>query len=199
MFELVGLVFGVLGLTCGVCVSCWCWREVYIIYYITLLYYITIILLLYLILYSSILLLFPSSVLFPSCSSHLLSPSKYSFFLPSILPPPNSLIQSIRVGIWVHLLIFQTHPTIRPRMFYRSGWLRCVGLNTWGSCLRFELMFGVLRVFLCFECFGVIVRQLCGLFSVKVDFWRKVRYSSLFSGIWCFDPACFIGVDGWGV
>ena len=21
-----------------------------------------------------------------------------------------------------------------PRMFYRSGWLRCVGLNTWESC-----------------------------------------------------------------
>ena len=38
-------------------------------------------------------------------------------------------------------------------------------------------------VFLCFECFGVIVRQLCDLFIGKVDFWRKVRYSSLFSGI----------------
>ena len=54
----------------------------------------------------------------------------------------------------------------------------------------------------CFACFGDIWRQLCGLFSVKVDFWRKVRYSSVFPqnlSINNSDPACFIGVDGWGV
>ena len=43
----------------------------------------------------------------------------------------------------------------------------------------------------CFACFGDIWRQLCGLFSVKVDFWIKVRYSSVFREFWCFRLAFY--------
>ena len=41
---------------------------------------------------------------------------------PSIYP-----IHSIRVGIWISLFIFQSSDPLQiwPRMFYRSGWLRC--------------------------------------------------------------------------
>ena len=96
----------------------------YIILYLILYYYTYTII--YLILYSSILLLF---FLFSSSYSHPVPPIFYPLlFLFPISSSSNLLIQSIRVGTWVHLLIFQTHPTIRPRMFYRSGWLRCVGL-----------------------------------------------------------------------
>ena len=66
-----------------------------------------------------------SSVLFSSSLPHLI----YSLY--------NPLIQSIRVGSSLCLFIFQTHPRIiRPRMFYRSGWLRCVvRISIWfGFC-----------------------------------------------------------------
>ena len=102
-----------------------------------LLYYYIIHTLLYLLLYSIINLLFFCS-LFPSLpsSSVLLIQSirvgtyirvfifRCSFFpfFPFPSSPPN--IHSIRVGIWIRLFI--SHPNIRPRMFYRSGWLRCV-------------------------------------------------------------------------
>ena len=58
----------------------------------------------------------------------LLFQSSSSLLLSSLLP--NQLIQSIRVGTYISLFIFiWCSRTIRPRMFYRSGWLRCVGLK----------------------------------------------------------------------
>ena len=88
----------------------------------------------------------PSSVRFyslplfqsQSSSSHLLLnipiPSHLLFY--SSLPlqssplPLLSLIHSIRVGLYCWVLISSSllnipNQTIRPRMFYRSGWLRC--------------------------------------------------------------------------
>ena len=102
----------------------------YILYYIILLLLYTIsytILLLYSILYYTLLLFNPISSLpflpiIPILSPHLI----YSFY--------NHLIHSIRVGTYLRLFIFQT---IRPRMFYRSGWLRCVGF----ICVVFDSSF----------------------------------------------------------
>ena len=72
----------------------------------------------------------PSSSIPFSCSQSI------SLFPSSLLPsqyssPPNPLIHSIRVGSSIYLFIFSSdlsnipNQTIRPRMFYRSGWLRC--------------------------------------------------------------------------
>jgi hypothetical protein len=36
---------------------------------------------------------------------------------------------------YLHILIYI--PTIRPRTFYRSGWLRCDVFNSWESCFMF--------------------------------------------------------------
>ena len=125
MYKSIGL-----GLRCVVviCVLSWCdvrcifyYYILYIVYYI-ILYIIHILLLLYLIL-SYTILFFSSdlSPLFPSYSPPHLSSSLLLFLSSSVLyspiflpsPPSNSLIQSIRVGIWIHLFIFSSdHPNI---------------------------------------------------------------------------------------
>ena len=123
--------------------SCWMFRAGVtlglILYYYTLL-------LLYTILFSLPLLSF---FLFSSSDLSSLLPLSHS------LPCSFTIISfhSIRVGTYLRLFIFQQYPifpiTIWPRMFYRSGWLRCVGLISvvfwaaeryrWGfECLCFE-------------------------------------------------------------
>ena len=135
MFELVFV------LTLGVYVIIYYYYILYyyILYYYILYIYIYYYIISYLILYSS----FPSSVLFPN---------------------PHPLIHSIRVGVYCWILIsprclcsllipisslVYLSPGFWPRMFYRSGWLRCVGFNyvwcsvsgsglclSWCSCWR---------------------------------------------------------------
>ena len=126
-------------------VRCYIILLLYIIYYT---YYITIILLYYTyyyilyytppLIYSSLSPILSTSSSFPSFPFPILS-SSVLFFLFSFLLLPQSLppnIHSIRVGSSIYLLIFPSqYSQIWPRMFYRSGWLRCVGLNTWESCL----------------------------------------------------------------
>ena len=120
----------------GLCfelVRCWCIGFTlgviliytiiyYIIYYI--LYYYTYIIISYPILYSSLLLIYlpfySPSVLLPVLlsfpfSSYSPLPSHIPF---PPLPLPNPLIQSIRVGIWVYLLIlFQLYRCFDPACF----------------------------------------------------------------------------------
>ena len=53
-------------------------------------------------------------------------------------------IHSIRVGTYITLFIFYQYsiiPNIWPRMFYRSGWLRCVVRICIGFGLCFVLVF----------------------------------------------------------
>ena len=107
----------------------------------------------------------------PSNNSHLpILPSPYLIFFPSqysfptifssIFPPSLPLlfllfIHSIRVGIWISLFIFYQYRTIWPRMFYRSGWLRCVfGISVSVLVLCFDLVD-------CYLCF-VLVFDMCG-------------------------------------
>ena len=93
---------------CGVCVTI----LLYIILYLILYYTLPILPILFSSSHLFLLLLFlPFLILLPL--RILLSSSDLS---------PTYLIQSIRVGTLIRLFIFQT---IRPRMFYRSGWLRC--------------------------------------------------------------------------
>ena len=130
----------------GVDVRCYIvyYIHYYILYYYILLYYYIIhytyiyyYYILYLILYSSPLL--SLLFLFPSYSS---SPHLYSSILPFSSPPsllffpilisPSSqypylfpiLIQSIRVGIWIHLFIFNPHQQFDPACF--------IGVDGWG-------------------------------------------------------------------
>ena len=57
--------------------------------------------------------------LIPNHRIHFLFPFLSSVLLPILI---YLSIQSIRVGIWISLFIFQTHPRIIwPRMFYRMG------------------------------------------------------------------------------
>ena len=109
-------------------VDVWC----YILYYTIILYIISYTIIIYYILYYTlsytILFFCPSSSHssdLPSVlsSSSLLSSPLFSsllLFFWYILP-----IHSIRVGTYIYLFIFQTHQQFSPRMFYRSGWLRC--------------------------------------------------------------------------
>ena len=102
-----------------------------IIYYILYIYYYTIhiitiiIYYTYYIYYTLLFLLSSLSLSFPSifCSSSL-SPLLSHPLLPPIL------FRSRNTCRYLHILTYTlpAFQTIRPRMFYRSGWLRCVGL-----------------------------------------------------------------------
>ena len=79
-----------------------------------------------------------------------------SFLLPILLSSSSShllLIQSIRVGTYIYLFIFYQYsiiPNIWPRMFYRSGWLRCVGfISMW--CFKLCVRDSGLAFVLAFE------------------------------------------------
>ena len=125
-------------MTCGVTIIYYTYTIIYYYYY----YYIL-----------SYTILFFCSIPLPLIPyPHLLS-SSFPFFcslpifssLPFLLPssnhsPPNLsssfpiyllllLIQSIRVGTYIRSFISNRQSTIRPRMFYRSGWLRCDVFN----------------------------------------------------------------------
>ena len=224
----------------------WWWRDV--------LYYSIIS---YTILFSSSDL---SSVLFPSSSSPLIflsSPpflSSSSHFLlssysssPILLPSHSSpiLIQSIRVGSSISLFIFSSFQQFWPRMFYRSGWLRCVGFISMCSGLSFEFWAGgdvmcyiillylilyssLLLIYLPFYSlplplllssflllpsspplpisFSPLTLHLLFFFlPIPLPSSFKVYVSGLPSHYLYSlpfnnsDPACFIGVDGWGV
>ena len=103
---------------------------IHILLYIILYYYILYIIILY---YT--LLFFCSLLPYPS----------FSFFHLSYLPisPPN-LSHSFYTCRYLHILIYiPSQSTIRPRTFYRSGWLRRVGLKYIGNPgLCFELVDG---------------------------------------------------------
>ena len=137
----------------------------YILYYYILLYYTIIIS--YTILFSSLLssshpsifflLSPPSQPSFPLLSSllfyslfpifsHLISssnpnPLQSSSDLSLLFFCSNHLIHSILVGTYIYLFIFYQYPTIPPRMFYRSGWLRCDVFNSWRFWLCWESCF----------------------------------------------------------
>ena len=130
-------------------VSCWCWRVVFmfragltlgVIYYTLLLFWS-----IFLPLSSSPLSSLPFPILF---SSHSFSSVLPSSLIYSLLPNPSFPLlflipfHSIRVGTSIHLFIFNQSPTFWPRMFYRSGWLRCDVFNyvlvfrfCWYSCV----------------------------------------------------------------
>ena len=120
----------------GVRVSCWLLTLGGILY----------IILLYLILYSSSSSDL-SSVLFSSSSHPNLFSSSFPtllFFPITPLPFPilfcSSFLQySFYTCRYLHILIYipDSSKNIRPRMFYRSGWLRCVGLISIGARLVF--------------------------------------------------------------
>ena len=181
--------------------------------------------------------------IFLSSSILLISHSQYSSFLIiflSFIPIPSSdpLIQSIRVGSSLCLFIFSSSsiPNFWPRMFYRSGWLRCDVVKCIGLCLsvwcsRFRLVFDVwcilyyillylilsssnplflfpfLFLFFCSpHLFFPSPLPLPSIFfshpnisfhSIRVGIWIHLFIFFQYSGQ--FDPACFIGVDGWGV
>ena len=120
----------------------------YILYYLLYIYY-YILLLYYYIIYLFIFFLSSSSVLF-----------SFPF-------PHPSIIQSIRVGTWICLLIFQTHRTIRPRTNYRSGWLRCDVFKCIG------LGFGVLGSDRCLTCGGFCY------YILLLLYYYYILYSSL--------------------
>ena len=103
-------------------------------YIILLLYYIIyyIIVLLYYILSYTILF---SSDLFPSLP--FLSHS--SSILP-ILFSSDSKYTCRYLHNLIYILEVIPGMTIRPRMFYRSGWLRCVGFISMGIGLGFQLV-----------------------------------------------------------
>jgi hypothetical protein len=128
---------------CSVLFSCGCLTLGVIIlllyYYILYIYYY----ILYTILSSSsVLFSFPHPSSYSSFLSNPLLPLSSSY---SPILPPLSLLyflnHSILVGTYIYLFIFQTHPpTIRPRTFYRSGWLRCDVGNGIRFCLCLELV-----------------------------------------------------------
>ena len=78
--------------------------------------------------------------------SFLSLPILLSSIIPFSPPLPNPLIHSIRVGTYIYLFIFQHARIIWPRMFYRSGWLRCVGFICIGLCFMFWAGGGVIGV-----------------------------------------------------
>jgi hypothetical protein len=138
-------------------VDVWC-CVIIILYYYILHYYI--------ILYSPLLLFH--------------SPSPLLLFLSPILFPFQDSKYTCR---YLHILIYilLLFPNIWPRTFYRSGWLRCVGLKCIG------ILFYVLTPHKLSE--GCL--EWCSFICV-------VFGSGLSLGL-CFDPARSIGVDGWGV
>ena len=134
---LVGVLSWCIGLCLSIWHSSWCWHQV-LLYYTLLLYiyYITIIIyyivhiyyyyISYILYYT---LLFCSSIPFlpfPIFSSSQYSSSLHSqsFLSQSSIPPFPIQKLSIRVGIWISLFIFQTHPTFDPACF--------IGVDGWG-------------------------------------------------------------------
>jgi hypothetical protein len=123
----------------------WCWRVVLYLIHILLLLYI----ILYIILYSSNPLIYtllplpfplffsPPLLIHPSLSSlHLFSSSSILLWSISFLYNPSQY--SFYTCRYLHILIYilsqysnppPSKSTIRPRTFYRSGWLRCDVFN----------------------------------------------------------------------
>jgi hypothetical protein len=225
-----------------------------ILYYILLYIHYYTYTIIYYILYYTLLFLLLLSFLFLLSSSLL-----FLFYF---------LIHSILVGSCRYLFISQTHLPIWPRMFYRSGWLRCdvvkyVGNPVWVCVLCFELVL-TLGVVLCYILYITIIIHILLLyiyyyyilyssdliFSQSIFFFPILFLLLLLSFIFfppllsqsfsshpypnlsssllpfpifqthlihsilvgtyiylfilfqlsrCVDPACFIGVDGWGV
>ena len=196
---------------CGVRVSCWCltWGVTIII----LLYIIHI--LLYILYYTHL----PSSDLssfsfqsFPSLpsSSHLPSPllfflSQYSsllFYLQfsssflSILLPIIFLPIPLRLSLPEYLsalgstYLYSTQlQTIRPRMFYRSGWLRCVSLKCIGFMFRAGVMCLTLGVYICI--YYILLLYYILLYYTIISYTYLILYSSSSSDLSFFSPLPF--------
>ena len=114
----------------GVSVSCWFDIRCYIhilLYYILLYiyYYYTYYILYYTLLFSSsIVLSFSSHLLFFQYPLPPLFFSFLSFFLPHSCPSWSICQFKVYVSAFGYPYLYSTR--IWPRMFYRSGWLRCV-------------------------------------------------------------------------
>ena len=111
-------------------VDVWCILYYYILY----IYYYSIIILyiIYYILYSS-----PSFSSLPPFPSPIFYLSLLLFFSSSF-PPPPYLIQSIRVGIWIHLFIFNQYLINNLTPHVLSEWMvEVCRFEVWGVLFRF--------------------------------------------------------------
>jgi hypothetical protein len=125
-------------------VSCWWCVLVFVLILYYILYYILLLLYIYYYYTYTILFLFSSFILFyPNLSSPILL---FPSILPKSISSSSSLPSLILLLFWsqysfytcryLHILIYiPPVPTIWPRTFYRSGWLRCDVFNSWESCL----------------------------------------------------------------
>ena len=120
------------------CVSCWCWTCGVILCYtiILLYYYILYYIISYITLFISPLPLSSHPLLFFSSIPPLSLPT----FLLSF-PTSFKVYVSVLPYVYLYLLLLQQS---QPRMFYRSGWLRCESLiSMWCWCLCFVLVWCV--------------------------------------------------------
>jgi hypothetical protein len=92
---------------------------------------------------SSVLPLIPSSPYYSSLLFNIL------YFSSPLLPSNHTFILYVSVFTYTHLYSGgdSRYQTNWPRMFYRSGWLRCVGLKYVGTLLA-VWVFGCFEIFL---------------------------------------------------
>jgi hypothetical protein len=149
--------------------------------------------------------LFPSSSFIPPTFILYVSVFivRYLYLSPSS-SHPNHPIHSIRVGTFIRLFIFLSNIPISnfwPRMFYRSGWLRCVVRICVGMLLVkgsevHLIVFGIYQrvrfiLFFLFWAFG----RLFGVWSMLgcyLIWWCVFELLTLGVSGWAFDVRCYI-------
>ena len=129
----------------------------------------------HLLIYHSFLLL-PFFLLLKSSPLQIYLPSPNHPSLPS--HPSHSKYTCRHLNPLIYIL--NTNQEFWPRMFYRSGWLRCVG-------------------FICVVSFVHCYRWAFEGLSWCSSVCRMIGVGLLYYPSNNSDPACFIGVDGWGV